>query len=191
MSSLLFETIITWLTYQIYTELQNQLLNYNACKAHKILEHMMICPLTQISITSVLLKAIIKTSVEMNLSRKCWIVSLSLACVGIIMNTRHKSSVSIIILRFIIFCFADRQRLPFLPITESYVGCLQNMVFNRDVVVFEKLSAVSGPVNMRECPANLRAPSPQWTYFHCSRIRSVRPEMSVFPNCVLYPCLIV
>ncbi|XP_053089113.1 laminin subunit alpha-3 isoform X2 [Pangasianodon hypophthalmus] len=55
----------------------------------------------------------------------------------------------------------DHRRLPFLPITESYVGCLQNMVFNRDVVVFEKLSAVFGPVNMRECPANLRVPSPQ------------------------------
>ncbi|KAB5579059.1 hypothetical protein PHYPO_G00190370 [Pangasianodon hypophthalmus] len=55
----------------------------------------------------------------------------------------------------------DDRRLPFLPITESYVGCLQNMVFNRDVVVFEKLSAVFGPVNMRECPANLRVPSPQ------------------------------
>ncbi|XP_047677145.1 laminin subunit alpha-3 isoform X3 [Tachysurus fulvidraco] len=55
----------------------------------------------------------------------------------------------------------DRQRFPFLPVTESYAGCLQNMVFNRDVVVFEKLSTVFGPVNMRECPANLRAPSPQ------------------------------
>ncbi|KAK2860159.1 hypothetical protein Q7C36_004325 [Tachysurus vachellii] len=55
----------------------------------------------------------------------------------------------------------DRRRFPFLPVTESYAGCLKNMVFNRDVVVFEKLSTVFGPVNMRECPANLRAPSPQ------------------------------
>ncbi|TSR16027.1 Laminin subunit alpha-3 [Bagarius yarrelli] len=64
--------------------------------------------------------------------------------------------------RFSVFVggVADRPRLPFLPVTESYTGCLQNMVFNRDVVVFEKLSAVFGPVNMRECPAHLRAPSP-------------------------------
>ncbi|XP_046707006.1 laminin subunit alpha-3-like [Silurus meridionalis] len=54
----------------------------------------------------------------------------------------------------------DRRRLPFIPVTESYVGCLQNMLFNTDVVVFEKLSAIFGPVNVRECPANLTAPSP-------------------------------
>ncbi|KAI5627198.1 laminin subunit alpha-3, partial [Silurus asotus] len=46
----------------------------------------------------------------------------------------------------------DRRRLPFIPVTQSYVGCLQNMLFNTDVVVFEKLSAIFGPVNVRECP---------------------------------------
>ncbi|XP_037391080.1 laminin subunit alpha-3-like isoform X2 [Pygocentrus nattereri] len=45
-----------------------------------------------------------------------------------------------------------------LPVTESYVGCLQNLVINRNVVVFEKLSGVFGAVNLRECPVNLRPP---------------------------------
>lgn len=80
---------------------------------------------------------------------------------------------------WLFFCFVDRRRLPFLPVTESYTGCLQNMVFNSNVVVFEKLSAVFGPVNLRECPANLRAPSPQWSHFHCCRSIWVsgRPEI--------------
>ncbi|KAL7875637.1 hypothetical protein AOLI_G00106000 [Acnodon oligacanthus] len=45
-----------------------------------------------------------------------------------------------------------------LPVSESYVGCLQNIVINRNVVVFEKLSGVFGAVNLRECPVNLRPP---------------------------------
>ncbi|XP_049339127.1 laminin subunit alpha-3 isoform X9 [Astyanax mexicanus] len=52
-------------------------------------------------------------------------------------------------------------RLKFsLPVTEPYVGCVQNIIINGDVVIFEKLSGVFGPVNLRECPVNLRRPRP-------------------------------
>ncbi|KAI4905523.1 hypothetical protein NFI96_000700 [Prochilodus magdalenae] len=45
-----------------------------------------------------------------------------------------------------------------LPVTESYVGCLQNILINENVVVFQKLSGVFGAVNLRECPASLKLP---------------------------------
>ncbi|XP_072543376.1 laminin subunit alpha-3 isoform X2 [Salminus brasiliensis] len=50
-------------------------------------------------------------------------------------------------------------RLKFsLPVTDSYVGCIQNIVINGDVIILEKLSGVFGPVNLRECPVNVRRP---------------------------------
>ncbi|KAM3866222.1 laminin subunit alpha-3-like [Diretmus argenteus] len=39
-----------------------------------------------------------------------------------------------------------------LPVTSSFVGCIQDMKINGDPVSFEKLSGF-GPVNLRECPA--------------------------------------
>ncbi|XP_018532086.1 laminin subunit alpha-3 isoform X1 [Lates calcarifer] len=39
-----------------------------------------------------------------------------------------------------------------LPVTSSFVGCIQDMRINDDSVSFERLSAVFGPVNLKECP---------------------------------------
>ncbi|XP_044075989.1 laminin subunit alpha-3-like isoform X2 [Siniperca chuatsi] len=39
-----------------------------------------------------------------------------------------------------------------LPVTSSFVGCIQDMWINSDSVSFDRLSGVFGPVNLRECP---------------------------------------
>ncbi|KAM9845354.1 laminin subunit alpha-3-like [Aulostomus maculatus] len=39
-----------------------------------------------------------------------------------------------------------------LPVTTSYVGCIQDMKINGETVSFNRLPAVSGPVNLKECP---------------------------------------
>ncbi|XP_071346604.1 laminin subunit alpha-3-like isoform X2 [Trachinotus anak] len=39
-----------------------------------------------------------------------------------------------------------------LPVTSSFVGCIQDMRINDDAVSFERLSSVFGPVNLKECP---------------------------------------
>ncbi|XP_029380661.1 laminin subunit alpha-3-like isoform X2 [Echeneis naucrates] len=39
-----------------------------------------------------------------------------------------------------------------LPVTSSFVGCIQDMRINDDTVSFERLSSVFGPVNLKECP---------------------------------------
>lgn len=39
-----------------------------------------------------------------------------------------------------------------LPVTSSFVGCIQDMKINGDSVSFNRLSGVFGPVNLKECP---------------------------------------
>ncbi|XP_045908367.1 laminin subunit alpha-3-like isoform X2 [Micropterus dolomieu] len=39
-----------------------------------------------------------------------------------------------------------------LPVTSSFVGCIQDMRINSDAVSFDRLPGVFGPVNLRECP---------------------------------------
>ncbi|XP_041847231.1 laminin subunit alpha-3-like [Melanotaenia boesemani] len=39
-----------------------------------------------------------------------------------------------------------------LPVTSSFVGCIQDMKINDDSVSFNRLSGVFGPVNLKECP---------------------------------------
>ncbi|KAG7214821.1 hypothetical protein INR49_010713 [Caranx melampygus] len=39
-----------------------------------------------------------------------------------------------------------------LPVTSSFVGCIQDMRINDEPVSFERLSSVFGPVNLKECP---------------------------------------
>ncbi|XP_073347774.1 laminin subunit alpha-3-like [Pagrus major] len=39
-----------------------------------------------------------------------------------------------------------------LPVTSSFVGCIQDLRINSDPISFDRLSAVFGPVNLRECP---------------------------------------
>ncbi|XP_036375311.1 laminin subunit alpha-3-like [Megalops cyprinoides] len=40
------------------------------------------------------------------------------------------------------------------PVRTSFVGCLQNVRINGNVVSFDKVARVVGPVNLRECPAS-------------------------------------
>ncbi|XP_068614972.1 laminin subunit alpha-3-like [Brachionichthys hirsutus] len=44
---------------------------------------------------------------------------------------------------------AQQQRL---PVTSSFVGCIQDTRINGEPISFDKLSGVFGPVNLRECP---------------------------------------
>ncbi|XP_058487895.1 laminin subunit alpha-3-like isoform X2 [Solea solea] len=46
----------------------------------------------------------------------------------------------------------DMSLHPTLPVTSSYVGCIQDMRINDEFVSFEKLSSAFGPVNLKECP---------------------------------------
>ncbi|XP_019959877.2 laminin subunit alpha-3-like isoform X2 [Paralichthys olivaceus] len=39
-----------------------------------------------------------------------------------------------------------------LPVTSSFVGCIQDMRINDDSVSFERLPAAFGPINLKECP---------------------------------------
>uniref|UniRef100_A0A3Q1GPD0 Si:ch211-241e1.3 n=1 Tax=Acanthochromis polyacanthus TaxID=80966 RepID=A0A3Q1GPD0_9TELE len=39
-----------------------------------------------------------------------------------------------------------------LPVTSSFVGCIQDMKINSDPVTFDRSSGVFGPVNLKECP---------------------------------------
>ncbi|XP_035811801.2 laminin subunit alpha-3 isoform X2 [Amphiprion ocellaris] len=39
-----------------------------------------------------------------------------------------------------------------LPVTSSFVGCIQDMKINGDPVTFDRSSGVFGPVNLKECP---------------------------------------
>ncbi|XP_028448187.1 laminin subunit alpha-3 isoform X1 [Perca flavescens] len=39
-----------------------------------------------------------------------------------------------------------------LPVTSSFVGCIQDMRINSDSVSFDRLSGAFGPVNLKECP---------------------------------------
>ncbi|XP_034469915.1 laminin subunit alpha-3-like, partial [Hippoglossus hippoglossus] len=39
-----------------------------------------------------------------------------------------------------------------LPLTSSFVGCIQDMIINEDSVSFERLPAAFGHVNLKECP---------------------------------------
>ncbi|XP_029308567.1 LOW QUALITY PROTEIN: laminin subunit alpha-3-like [Cottoperca gobio] len=39
-----------------------------------------------------------------------------------------------------------------LPVTSSFVGCIQDMKINSDSISFDRLSGVFGPVNLKECP---------------------------------------
>ncbi|XP_036940486.1 laminin subunit alpha-3-like isoform X2 [Acanthopagrus latus] len=39
-----------------------------------------------------------------------------------------------------------------LPVTSSFVGCIQDLRINSDPISFDRLPAVFGPVNLRECP---------------------------------------
>ncbi|XP_037643626.1 laminin subunit alpha-3-like isoform X2 [Sebastes umbrosus] len=39
-----------------------------------------------------------------------------------------------------------------LPVTSSFVGCIQDMRINSDSVSFDRLSGAYGPVNLKECP---------------------------------------
>uniref|UniRef100_A0A667Z8V5 Si:ch211-241e1.3 n=1 Tax=Myripristis murdjan TaxID=586833 RepID=A0A667Z8V5_9TELE len=48
---------------------------------------------------------------------------------------------------------AERSMHQMLPVTSSFVGCLQNIWINNSPVSLERLSRVFGPVNLRECPA--------------------------------------
>ncbi|XP_062285798.1 laminin subunit alpha-3-like isoform X1 [Scomber scombrus] len=47
----------------------------------------------------------------------------------------------------------ERSMRQMLPVTSSFVGCIQDMKINGDSVSFNRLSGVFGPVNLRECPA--------------------------------------
>lgn len=39
-----------------------------------------------------------------------------------------------------------------LPVSSSLVGCLQDLKINGDLMTFDRPHAVSGPINLRECP---------------------------------------
>ncbi|XP_034559528.1 laminin subunit alpha-3-like [Notolabrus celidotus] len=39
-----------------------------------------------------------------------------------------------------------------LPVTSSFVGCIQDLRINSEPVSFDRMSAVFGPVNLKECP---------------------------------------
>ncbi|XP_019117800.1 laminin subunit alpha-3 isoform X2 [Larimichthys crocea] len=39
-----------------------------------------------------------------------------------------------------------------IPVTSSFVGCIQDMRINSEPVSFDRLSGVFGPVNLKECP---------------------------------------
>ncbi|RVE61913.1 hypothetical protein OJAV_G00175350 [Oryzias javanicus] len=39
-----------------------------------------------------------------------------------------------------------------LPVTSSFTGCIQDMTINDELISFSRLSAVFGPVNLKECP---------------------------------------
>ncbi|XP_072297637.1 laminin subunit alpha-3-like [Eucyclogobius newberryi] len=39
------------------------------------------------------------------------------------------------------------------PVASSFVGCIDDMTINNEPVLFNRLSAVVGPVNLKECPA--------------------------------------
>uniref|UniRef100_A0A4W4GXF5 Laminin G domain-containing protein n=2 Tax=Electrophorus electricus TaxID=8005 RepID=A0A4W4GXF5_ELEEL len=54
----------------------------------------------------------------------------------------------------------DHLNFSSLPVSESYVGCLQNVLINGAAVILEKLSRVFGPVSLRDCPSNLRRSRP-------------------------------
>lgn len=45
-----------------------------------------------------------------------------------------------------------------LPVTSSFVGCIQDMRINDEPISFERLSPAFGPVNLKECPGWTRAP---------------------------------
>ncbi|XP_030218470.1 laminin subunit alpha-3 isoform X1 [Gadus morhua] len=45
------------------------------------------------------------------------------------------------------------RKQPSLPVSSSFVGCIQDMTINGKPVYFERLSKASGAVNLRECPA--------------------------------------
>uniref|UniRef100_A0A3Q0SFF0 Si:ch211-241e1.3 n=1 Tax=Amphilophus citrinellus TaxID=61819 RepID=A0A3Q0SFF0_AMPCI len=42
---------------------------------------------------------------------------------------------------------------PILPVTSSFVGCIQDMRINGEPVSFERPSGVFGPINLKECPS--------------------------------------
>lgn len=78
-----------------------------------------------------------------------------------------------------------------LPVTSSFVGCIQDMRINDEPVSFERLSSVFGSVNLKECPG--------WTWTsHCiiiikqalgphpqpvSHVQSVTKTENVFVIC--------
>ncbi|KAM4551973.1 laminin subunit alpha-3-like isoform 1-T1 [Odontesthes bonariensis] len=47
---------------------------------------------------------------------------------------------------------ADTLMKETLPVTSSFVGCIQEMKINEDSISFDRSSGVLGPVNLKECP---------------------------------------
>ncbi|KAF7654916.1 hypothetical protein LDENG_00063170 [Lucifuga dentata] len=49
--------------------------------------------------------------------------------------------------------FPDMSLQQTLPVTSSFMGCIQDMRINGELVSLDKMSGVFGPVNLKECPA--------------------------------------
>lgn len=49
-------------------------------------------------------------------------------------------------------CAAEVSMQQKLPVTSSFVGCIQDMRINGDSVSFDRPPGVFGPVNLKECP---------------------------------------
>lgn len=54
-----------------------------------------------------------------------------------------------------------------LPVTSSFMGCIQDMTINDELISFSRLSAVFGPVNLKECPGWATLPSSEQTLGPC------------------------
>ena len=50
------------------------------------------------------------------------------------------------------FSSAETSMKETLPVTSSFVGCIQEMKINEDSISFDRSSGVFGPVNLKECP---------------------------------------
>lgn len=66
---------------------------------------------------------------------------------------------------------AEMSMQQMIPVTSSFVGCIQDMRINSEPVSFDRLSGVFGPVNLKECPG--------WTSAsHCIIIKTNPGTMS-------------
>lgn len=54
-----------------------------------------------------------------------------------------------------------------LSVTSSFMGCIQDMTINDKLISFSRLSAVFGPVNLKECPGWAMRTSSEQTWGPC------------------------